>query len=183
MYERPIQIDFARRMRRDPTPSENALWQMLRRSQLDGHEFRRQHPIPNTRFIADFYCKALKMIIEVDGGYHTEPEQAERDEVRQMLITELGYTFARFTDEEVTHTMPYVLKTIEDTARHLSGARPVPPLSPSPFPPADGEKGEPEGVACSVLSPVSDSPFSPSAGGKGLGDRGATGNAGAKARL
>lgn len=87
MYERPIQVSFARRMRREPTLSENALWQQLRRSQLNGHDFRRQHPIPGTRFIADFYCKTLKLIIEVDGGYHNEPEQAERDREREMLVT------------------------------------------------------------------------------------------------
>ncbi len=57
------------------TPAEAHLWQHLRGGQLNGYEFRRQYPMG--RFIVDFYCPRLKVIIEVDGDTHAQ--QAEYD--------------------------------------------------------------------------------------------------------
>jgi len=70
--------------------------------------FRRQHPIG--RFIADFYCPEHRLIIEVDGGVHIA--QRERDEARTEWLEARGYRVMRFTNQEVYHQLPAVLKAI-----------------------------------------------------------------------
>ncbi|HBT40703.1 MAG TPA: endonuclease domain-containing protein, partial [Rhodospirillaceae bacterium] len=52
------------------TDAERRLWRALRNRQLDGHKFRRQHPIPP--YVADFACVERGLIVEVDGGQHSE---------------------------------------------------------------------------------------------------------------
>jgi hypothetical protein len=58
----------ARALRRGTTDAERALWSRLRRRQLGGFRFRRQHPID--RYIADFVCPEARLIIELDGAHH-----------------------------------------------------------------------------------------------------------------
>lgn len=72
----------ARGMRRIPTDAERKLWSLLRRRQIGGWYFRRQHPIPP--YIADFACIEAKLVVEADGGQHAEsPYDATRD--RRMM--------------------------------------------------------------------------------------------------
>ncbi len=176
-----LQIGLARGHRRAPTVSEALLWEFLRDEKLDGLRFRRQHPVQFTRFIADFCCVALKLIVEIDGGYHNEPEQAERDRVREMLITESGYTFVRFSDRQVLSTMPEVLELIREAVHVLErGLIPVgAPTPPAPLPRSAGEGGVDAGNDSSVDSPVlvdagtAFTPPSPAQRGRGAGGVGA----------
>jgi len=73
-------------LRRNPTRAESYLWQSLRRSQLDGKKFRRQHGIGP--YIVDFYCPECRVIVELDGAGHFGLLGAERDEARTRF---LGY--------------------------------------------------------------------------------------------
>ena len=77
---------YAKEMKKDPTPSENELWQAIRNQKL-GVKFRRQHVIE--QFIVDFYCFELNLVIEVDGEIHEE--QKEYRSRRQTCI--YMYTF------------------------------------------------------------------------------------------
>ncbi|MBC8496516.1 MAG: endonuclease domain-containing protein [Anaerolineales bacterium] len=88
---------LARQMRREPTEAENALWQRLRRKQLLGYKFRRQHAID--RFIVDFYSRGAKLIIEVDGPIHKYTK--EEDAIRQEFLESLGFRVIRFNNEEM----------------------------------------------------------------------------------
>ena len=106
----PELVARARQLRREGTPAERILWEALRGRQLQGMRFRRQHPIET--FILDFYCPQHKLVVEVDGGIHTEPTVRERDEERQRWIEAHGYEFLRFTNEEVLHELPRVLAHI-----------------------------------------------------------------------
>ena len=99
-----------RAMRKAPTPAEDALWQVLRGQQL-GVKFRRQHAIDS--FIVDFVSLPDRLIIEVDGGIHSEPGQAEYDAGRTQILAELGYRVVRFTNEQVIHQLPTVLQGIK----------------------------------------------------------------------
>jgi very-short-patch-repair endonuclease len=71
---------LARQMRHDPTPAEEYLWRRLRKHQVNGAHFRRQHAI--NRFVVDFYCASAHLVVEVDGPIHdyTPEEDAVRQE-------------------------------------------------------------------------------------------------------
>ena len=73
-------------MRHAPTPSEEKLFQELRGGKL-GVTFRRQVPLAG-RFIADLYCAEIKLVVEVDGGYHADRERADRR--RDRVLARLG---------------------------------------------------------------------------------------------
>jgi very-short-patch-repair endonuclease len=75
-----------------------------------GYTFNRQKPLD--RYIVDFYCKPLKLVIEIDGAYHFEPEQRIKDNHRQQLLEQMGLHFLRFTEQQVRQDMEVVLKQI-----------------------------------------------------------------------
>ncbi|WP_214073286.1 ligase-associated DNA damage response DEXH box helicase [Mucilaginibacter sp. dw_454] len=91
-------IDNAKQNRHKPTEAENVLWQILRGKKL-GCKFRRQHLVLD--YIPDFICLEKKLIIEVDGRYHNDPEQQQLDISRQKHLEQHGYKFLRFTNNEV----------------------------------------------------------------------------------
>lgn len=94
------------------TPAESVLWGYLKGSQL-GCKFRRQHPI--SVFIADFYCHQHKLILEIDGSIHLEPEVLQNDIERQALLESLGYKILRFTNDQIFKSLESVLSTIQTT--------------------------------------------------------------------
>ena len=87
----------ARRLRRQSTDAEKALWRLLRNRQLAGHKFRRQVPIG--RFIVDFLCQEQMLVIEIDGGKHQLREKA--DHTRTLWLEGHGYHVVRFWNNEV----------------------------------------------------------------------------------
>src|SRR6185436_20821987 len=94
----PRLLQRAREMRHPLTPAEHKVWQRVRNNQL-GFKIRRQFVID--RFIADFYCPQSKLIIEIDGDTHTEPDQAEYDAARTAWLEAQGYRVIRFDNHEV----------------------------------------------------------------------------------
>ena len=113
-------IEEAKRMRKEPTEAEAALWELLRDKKL-GDKFRRQHLIDD--FIVDFVCLSKNLVIEVDGGYHNDLTQKEYDEQRTLFLNEKGFRVIRFTNEEVLGNTEAVLKEIKQEL--------VLPLTPS----------------------------------------------------
>jgi very-short-patch-repair endonuclease len=107
-----------RSLRKEPTSAERALWQALRGSALDGLRFRRQHPID--RYVADFACVSLKLVIEVDGGVHGDDEQVLRDITRTEVIESLGWRVVRFTNGQVLQEIDGVLAAIRTEATLIS---------------------------------------------------------------
>jgi very-short-patch-repair endonuclease len=65
-----VTVPLARRLRLTPTDAEIRLWSRLRRKQLEGFRFRRQHPLGP--YVVDFFCAEAKLIVEVDGGQHAD---------------------------------------------------------------------------------------------------------------
>src|SRR5690606_3554491 len=112
----------AQALRNTMTESEKMLWERLSNNQLEGLKFRRQHPI--LFYIADFYCHALHLIIEIDGGYHDTVEQKIKDEERTELLTSNKITVIRFTNDEVINNIDDVIKEIVDTIHHLKSVLP-----------------------------------------------------------
>src|SRR5438105_11706639 len=83
-----IKTERARRLRRDATDVERRLWQKLRGAQIDDASFRRQHPAGN--YVLDFYCPALQLAIELDGGQHAQ--NSNRDGARDEWLAQRGVT-------------------------------------------------------------------------------------------
>lgn len=118
-----ITISRARSLRKDMTEAEKKLWARLRNKRLLGYKFRRQQPI--NIFIADFFCQELKLIIEVDGGYHFTKFQREKDEGRTHILNELGLKVIRFSNQEVFEDLDGVVTRIKDIMRER-----IPPNPP-----------------------------------------------------
>jgi len=103
---------FASQNRKESTKAEVRLWcELLRNKQMLGYSFLRQRPIDT--FIADFFCKELKLIIECDGYSHHFEETALNDEERTKRLNELGYHVIRFSDIEVMNDIENVRRAIE----------------------------------------------------------------------
>ena len=102
--------DFAHKNRMNPTLAETILWQHIRGNAL-GTKFYRQYIIAD--YIVDFVSLQHALIIEVDGAYHSEYEQALRDESRTQRLRDLGFTVIRFSNDEVCNEIESVLHTIE----------------------------------------------------------------------
>jgi very-short-patch-repair endonuclease len=103
---------LARQKRHEPTPAENMLWQRLRRNQMGAH-FRRQHTIE--RFIVDFYCAALKLVIEVDGSIHDYTQ--EEDAIRQEYLESRGLRMLRVSNDDVLRDVETVIVRIADLTK------------------------------------------------------------------
>ncbi|MCS7056143.1 MAG: DUF559 domain-containing protein, partial [Thermoflexales bacterium] len=118
-------VERARQLRKEATPAEDLLWQLLRNRQFMGMKFRRQHPIAG-RFIADFFCDEAKLVIEVDGGVHEQPEQRAHDAARDEALRAHGYRVLRFSNEAVLRDTGRVL---DEIARFLAAHAPGSPTS------------------------------------------------------
>lgn len=117
---------YARKNRNAPTKAENQLWyRLLSNEQMHGFKFLRQRSVD--RYIADFMCKELWLIIEVDGGYHLSPDVLEKDHIRQQRLEELGFTVLRFTNDEVLHDLNKVSKAIGKWVLERGESPPCPP--------------------------------------------------------
>lgn len=101
----------SRANRKEPTAAEYALWQAIRRRQLGWH-FRRQHAIEG--YIADFVCLSAQLVVEVDGGYHAEPDQALYDEKRDRCFESHGFLVLRVSNEDVNARIETVLQLISE---------------------------------------------------------------------
>ena len=104
-------------LRRNETIAEKLLWEKLRNNQLEGLKFRRQHPV--NIYIADFYCHKFKLMIELDGDYHNQEEQKQKDEVRTEVLRLNDLKIIRFKNEEVEQDINQVLITIKNKIEQL----------------------------------------------------------------
>ena len=131
----------ARELRREQTPAEAALWELLRDRQILGLKFRRQSPV--SRYIADFCCPDLRLIVELDGEVHSTDAQIAHDENRDEYPQALGYEVLRFPNEQLLNDPGSVLDQITQSVLALrpSLAHKLKLFSPSPGE-GDGEAGE-----------------------------------------
>jgi very-short-patch-repair endonuclease len=110
---------FARELRNNSTRAEIKLWsELLRAKKMMGYSFLRQRPIGY--YIADFLCKDLKLIIEVDGISHEGKE--EYDQRRDQRLLELGYITLRFTDNDILDDLNFVEDEIKAWINNKMGA-------------------------------------------------------------
>ena len=104
--------EYSQDLRKEMTPSEKSLWKALR-DNFQGFRFRRQHVIGD--YIADFICLPARLVIEVDGEYHSTPQQRMLDETRTAYLKEKGYRVIRFTNDEVDFQIKEVVLKIKES--------------------------------------------------------------------
>lgn len=98
-YNKRLQ-PFAHDLRFNMTKAEACLWKyVLKAGLMEGYTFRRQRPVLN--YIADFMCKELMLIIEVDGSIHELEHIKVRDKERESNLIKAGFTILRYSNEEV----------------------------------------------------------------------------------
>jgi very-short-patch-repair endonuclease len=117
-----LRHDLAKTLRANATGAERRLWSLLRDSRIPVR-FRRQQPIGP--YIADFFCAAARLVIELDGDQHGSDAVILRDQARSDFLTSRGYRVLRFPNHEVFRDPHLVLETIL-RAVHVSGAHPAP---------------------------------------------------------
>jgi very-short-patch-repair endonuclease len=106
---------MARWLRRSLTPAEKALWRELRRLPLPHSHFRKQAPFGP--YAVDFVCHAARIVVEVDGGAHEAPDQAEHDAERQAWIESRGYKVMRLSNALVLRDAREAAQQVWNEAR------------------------------------------------------------------
>lgn len=114
----PTIFSKAKKLRNEMTEVEMLMWEKLRSNRFHGYKFRRQHPI--SIYVADFYCHQFNLIIEVDGEYHNETNQLNRDEERTKDLNFQGMKILRFTNDEIKNDINAVLKKIKEYIDDIS---------------------------------------------------------------
>ncbi len=120
-------------MRRNPTEPERRLWRHLSASQLEGCKFRRQSVIGAS--IADFYCPAARLVVEVDGDTH----DAIKDHLRDDRLGAMGLRVVRASNHDVMTNIEGVLRTISEALRQADGPHPNPRIESRASIRPDGE--------------------------------------------
>jgi very-short-patch-repair endonuclease len=130
----------ARRLRADMTETETRLWKALRGRQIDDLQFRRHHAVG--RYVFDFYCPAIQLAIEIDGGQHNTPSGQAADAGRTKWLNNKGIAVLRYWNNDVLANLSGV---IEDIARLVAERqRSTPPRRASRVDPplsGEGERG------------------------------------------
>ena len=106
----PSLKDRRRELRRDQTDAEQAFWARVRNSQFYGMRFFRQYSVGP--YILDFYCPAIKLAVELDGGQHALDENLEYDAARSAYLNAHGIEVARFWNNEVLRDIESVLERL-----------------------------------------------------------------------
>lgn len=96
--------------------TESILWEEVRNKKL-GVKFRRQHPLG--AYVVDFYCHELRLVIELDGEYHTSVHQQGVDQEKDLELLGSGSTVLRINDKEVLEKLPGVIELLKLTVSDL----------------------------------------------------------------
>ena len=107
----PTQKENARYLRKNMTPQERKVWDVIRNRQFYGYRFLRQYVIGV--YIVDFICREKKLIIEIDGGQHNEPKNLEYDKQRSLYLESKGYRIIRFWNNEIDNNLTGVYQQLQ----------------------------------------------------------------------
>jgi len=106
--DRQTKIKLAGKLRRTQSNAEAIFWREVRGRLLAGFKFRRQVPID--KYIADFVCESIKLIVELDGQQHADAEKA--DMARTDVLKSKGYHVIRFWNHEVYDNLDGVIAEV-----------------------------------------------------------------------
>ena len=103
--------ELAKKLRHNMTFSEVKLWNEIKNGQMMGYDFDRQRPIGS--YIVDFYCKDLKLALEIDGITHLDEKTIQNDEIRQEELEVMGISFLRFDAMLVVNQVEATVREIK----------------------------------------------------------------------
>ena len=112
----PEKSKYARNMRNSPTEAESVAWKFLRRKGA-GFNFTRQKVVLG--WIVDFYCPHVRLVVEIDGPYHETKDKKIRDEIRDSIMSNHGFSVLRFKNDYVIHNSLGFLSKIKLTIKEL----------------------------------------------------------------
>ncbi len=113
-------------LRNNITKAEIILWSRLKGRQMMGYKFCRQHGVG--KYIVDFYCPELRLVIEIDGDIHGYDNQIIKDRARQNYLESLGLIIKRYTNDDVIKNLNGVLENLGDAIKSV----PFSSTTPSP---------------------------------------------------
>jgi len=116
LYNRSDQKLTRQNLRKQEVSSEKLLWSRLRNKQQI-YKFRRQHGIG--KYIVDFYCPKLKLIIEIDGATHAIEREIKNDKIREDYLKKLGLVIKRYTNTEIKFYLDNVVEDIFEKCEEL----------------------------------------------------------------
>lgn len=117
MNDRLDPIEFARLRRQMADEWERQMWQLLRNRQRCNQKFRREHPLGS--YVADFYCAAAKLVVEIDGASHETLQAQQHDAARDQWMREQGIRVLRFTCAQVEDETQSVIGTIDEILKQI----------------------------------------------------------------
>src|SRR3989338_4502814 len=106
-----------RELRHNATPAEKVFWDMVCDKKLSGLKFRRQHSIG--KYIVDFYCAALRLIVEIDGDSHGTDEGLEADKIRTTYLESQNYKIIRYANSDILKNLEGVFQDLNSKIKKL----------------------------------------------------------------
>jgi len=117
LHNDPMFKQRRQELRHNQTDAEKAFWSHVRNRRFYGVKFFRQYSIG--LYILDFYCPAVKLAVELDGGQHNECEKREYDVVRSEYLKAQGIDVMRFWNHEVLLNAQGVLNKLTEKIKTL----------------------------------------------------------------
>jgi 5-methyltetrahydrofolate--homocysteine methyltransferase len=103
--------ELAKQLRNNSTPGEIELWKALKNKTFGIYDFHRQKPLDE--FIADFYCRELNLVIEIDGSSHNDKEVQQKDKFKEEVLNSLGINVLRFSEADAVKNINSVYNIVK----------------------------------------------------------------------
>lgn len=124
IYNKQTTKENRRNLRKAQTPEELIFWAQVKGRRFHKYKFRRQYAIG--KYIADFYCPALRLVVEIDGGQHFEKENKKYDLLRTEYFEKLGMKVKRYTNVDIKSNLKGAMDDLLEICNYLT-------LNPSPL--------------------------------------------------
>src|SRR3989338_6962731 len=117
VFNKRSQILKRKTLRRNAPQQEGILWQYVKNRKINNQKFKRQYGIG--RYVVDFYCPALKLVIEIDGDYHLQESVKKYDDERQNFMESMDINCLRFSNRDVEENIDIVINKISSYSLSL----------------------------------------------------------------
>jgi len=111
IFNLKAQETIRKKLRHESTKAELLIWRKIRNKQL-GYKFRRQHSIE--KYVVDFICVELKLIIEIDGDVHFYDENIVKDKIRENYLKNLEFKIKRYKNTDILYNIDSVLSDLQN---------------------------------------------------------------------